>query len=183
MNRIVKTLRHAWTFAAAGLALLLVSCVSPSPDLAGQSPSAVTRGFYQSYLKLGMSGLPDKAQSRQISPYLGADLRKAIAEAQKTQDLAIKHAPDEKPPWSEGDLFSSLFEGAQQFEVRSEMIKGPRAEVQVQLRNTEGTPPTRWTDVAVLQKEGDTWVITDIQFKGSWAFKSGASLSSVLKAR
>lgn len=181
MAKIFQILRNAWALAAAGFLFLCGSC-SPPRSSADKSPVEVTREFYQCYLELGMSGLPNQAQMDRIAPFLGRDLEKAILSAQEVQDLAVQTAPEEKPPWAEGDLFSSLFEGAQEFEIQSQVIKDSNAEIAVLLRNTENSPPIQWSDVVLLEREGNYWAITEIQFKGEWAFKPGASLRSSLNS-
>ena len=92
----------------------------------------------------------------------------------------IKEYPDEKPPWIEGDLFSSLTEGATSYSLGKSRVEKTRAEVDVHLIYKDKNDATEWMDTVVLTKVNGKWVITDILFKGNWAFMNGASLRASL---
>ncbi|HEV8593068.1 MAG TPA: hypothetical protein VGQ55_13265, partial [Pyrinomonadaceae bacterium] len=128
-----------------------------------------------------MSGLPTPTQLKGISPYLSREIVDQINIDRKEQKAAMKAHPDEKPPWIEGDLFSSMFEGATSFRLGKARAVNPRNEVDVHLVYKYKSDATEWTDTAILEKIGGRWVITDILFKGNWEFKSGASLKNALK--
>ena len=116
-----------------------------------------------------------------LSPLITADLKELFENAQQTEAKFIKEHPDEKPPYGDGDLFTSLFEGAQSFQVGRPSPRRGRAEVPVKLRYTQGGSTTRWSDVLILVRKGNRWLVSDILLKGDWAFKSGASLRANLK--
>jgi hypothetical protein len=103
--------------------------------------------------------------------------------AQRQQDVFIAAHPDEKPPWIDGDLFSSLFEGAQTFEVDSSTVRDSRADVPVHLTYADSSNTTQWTDTLVLTLLGGTWLVDDIAFGGTWPFRTGGSLRRVLASR
>ena len=145
------------------------------------SQTTTAKNFYAKYMELKIRGLPDTDQLKAISPYFANEVINKIKADLKTQDRFIKKHPDEKPPWNEGDLFSSLFEGATAYKVGATRVTGSTAQVDVRLTNSEGTPKTSWTDTALLKKIGGHWVITNILFKGKWQFKSGGSLLKALK--
>ena len=103
--------------------------------------------------------------------------------AKRERDRFIKENPEEKPPWIEGDLFSSLFEGASAFRVGPTTMHGGRAEVKIHLVYREGGDTVRWTDTLILSRTKDGWRVWDIVFNGDWAFKNGESLRGVLRAK
>ena len=166
------------------LTMLALGAISlENTRASGQEPPAqVVERFYGVYLKLGVSGLPDQKQSRALQPFLAADLDKVLAAAGRKQADAIKRHPDEKPPWGDGDLFSSLFEGAQRFKVGEATVTGGRATVPVQLESRDGGSVTRWTDTFVLGLEDGGWRISDVKMGGQWAFKQGTTLRKTLGA-
>lgn len=94
----------------------------------------------------------------------------------------IREHPDEKPPWADGDLFTSLFEGAQSFRLGRPTAHGDRTEIPVHLVYRNGGSTTRWSDVLVMVRNRNRWLVWDIRLKGQWAFKSGDSLRTVLKS-
>ena len=147
------------------------------------SPAAQTtaRRFYQTYLKLKVSGLPDDKQLRTLSPLLIDDLIQLFEKAKQTQAQFVKEHPDEKPPWGDGDLFTSLFEGAQRFRLGKLTMRGVYAEVPVSLSYHQGGSTSRWTDVLILTWTKNGWRVSDILMKGEWQFKNGESLRKILR--
>ena len=110
-----------------------------------------------------------------------AQFEAIIKRDMKKQEAFMKKHPDEKPPWAEGDLFSSLFEGPTSYEIGKMRTKGATREVDVYLHHVSEADKVKWTDTVALKKAGGKWVITNILFKGKWAFKSGNSLLNALK--
>ncbi|CAN5497354.1 hypothetical protein BH10ACI3_BH10ACI3_08810 [soil metagenome] len=146
-----------------------------------QTAVDVTDNFYATLGDLNIRGLPDKAQIEEITPFLAADVISLIKRDLKKQAAFIKKHPDQKPPWIEGDLFSSLFEGRTGYEIGKTRTKSGTREVDVMLSYKDGTNIEKWKDTVVLKKFGGRWFVTNILFKGSWQFKSGSSLLNVLK--
>jgi hypothetical protein len=163
--------------------LLLLACWTP---VAGQRerpfPQVTADRFYRTYLKLKVRGLPNEKELKALSPFLSRDLQQLFKDARSTQQKYIREHPDDKPPWDDGDLFTSLFEGANSFRLGVSRIKGARAEVPVHLAYRGGGSISRWSDVLVLTRTGDGWRVWDILLKGEWAFKSGESLRGVLSS-
>lgn len=147
---------------------------------AQRGPAATATSFYQKYLRLKVSGLPDDKQLRQLSPYFTADLMRLFEAARQAQDKFARENPDEKPPWADGDLFTSLFEGAQTFRIGKPTTIGDRVEVPVHLSYSSEGATSRWTDVMVLVNTPAGWRIYDILMKGEWQFKNGESLRKIL---
>lgn len=169
------------------LGLLMVPASVAQTSTGASQPSRLAaqntaRRFYQTYLKLKVFGLPDDKQLRALSPFLTDDLIQLFEKAKQTQAQFVKEHPDEKGPWADGDLFTSLFEGAQKFQLGSVSMNGVRAEVPVNLSYHQGGATSRWTDVLVLTWTKDGWRVSDILMKGEWQFKNGESLRSILKA-
>lgn len=145
------------------------------------TPTGVANAFYRKYIAYKMSGLPTPTQLKGISPYLSREIVDQINIDRKEQKAAMKAHPDEKPPWIEGDLFSSMFEGATSFRLGETHPGNTRTEIDVHLAYKYKSDATEWMDTVVLEKMNDRWVITDILYKANWAFKSGASLRNALK--
>jgi hypothetical protein len=166
------------------LALSLASgqfaAASPRPSA---SPAVFAARFYRTYLKLKMNGLPDERQYKVLAPLLSSELQQLFVAAQAEQVRAFKEHPDEKPPWIDGDLFTSLHEGAQSFRIGRPTLRGDYADVPVRLsyRGLRGRI-VRWEDTLVLIRTVEGWRVWDIKLNGDWQFKNGASLRAVLRA-
>lgn len=164
------------------LAVLLLVCPTPAGAVDRSNPATVASQFYRAYLKLKISGLPDDKQYKVLEPLLSSDLQKLLQAAREKQEKFIKEHPDEKPPWADGAIFSSLFEGASGFRLGSATVRGNRARVPVHLEYRDGKDRTRWTDTLVLIRSGDGWRVWDILLNGQWEFKMGSSLRQILQA-
>jgi hypothetical protein len=172
------------------LTLTLVMALAPATGSAfADSPQQVSAKnfasrFYRTYLKLKVLGLPGAKQYKVLAPLLSADLRRLFEAARREQEKFIKeNGPDEKPPWADGDLFTSSFEGAQSFQLGSPTISGDNAEVPVHLTYGSGSSAVRWSDTLVLVRTRSGWLVSDILLKGDWQFKSGDSLRGILKTK
>ena len=159
------------------LALLLLVSVAHAA-----SPKAVAAQFYRTCQRLKISGLPTARQSKLLAPYLSQELQQLIQSARQKQAEFIKAHPDEKPPWIEGDFFSSSFEGSHGFRVGAPVMQKDRAEVSVQLFYRDGKKVIRWSDALVLTRTKNSWVVSDLLYKAPWDFKPGTSLRGVLQA-
>jgi hypothetical protein len=169
-------------FSPILLTALLIGSTAHA-GVADQAPPAeIAARFYRAYLRLKIEGLPDNAQYRVIAPMLSADLRRLIQIARRKQAKFIAEHPDEKPPWVEGDLFSSLFERAQSFRLGPATVQGARARIPVHLEYTDGKDKVRWADTLVLVQTSEGWLIWDIHFNGDWQFKTGSNLRQALQA-
>lgn len=164
------------TYAFIGVLFTVGSGIATAQDAV-----ELTDNFYATLRDLDVRGLPDKDQLKELTPFLSSQIVTIIKRNQKTQAAFIKKHPDEKPPWIEGDLFSSLFEGPTRYEIGTARTKGSTREVDIYLHHVSESDKVKWTDTVVLKKFRGKWLITNILFKGKWQFKSGSSLLNALK--
>jgi hypothetical protein len=168
-------------FVAAFLSCLVWSpLLSAEPAVDHGNPETVARVFYSELRRLGVLGLPGEADWAVLKSFcsetLGAALDRAVAE----QAEFIRKNPGEKPPWIDGDLFSSLFEGPKQFQVGEAVTKGESAEVPVECSHTEGGETVKWRDTLLLVKKGGKWLIDDVSYGGIWDFSNSGTLKEAL---
>jgi hypothetical protein len=163
------------------ISILLLLMLASASTSAQSTPRTAAHEFYRTYLKLRVRGLPNKTQRKTLWPLLAPDLRQMFDAAERAQTRFSREHPDEKPPWCEGDLFSSLFEGARSFTVGAPKINGDRAGVPINLVFRDKKDTARWTDTLILSGGAGRWRVWDIRFNGDWPFKTGNSLRSVLK--
>jgi hypothetical protein len=139
---------RAWR--ALALPLALAACTGSAPPRASaacagvEEPEGVVCRFYQAYLETRPVGLPTPEQEQLLAPYLTTALRALMEEARAYGAAFEAEHPDEKPPFVDGALFTSLFEGADRFEiVRSVPTANRGAVVTVRFRYDDVEP---WED-------------------------------------
>lgn len=155
-----------------------------SPSIVeSESPAAVAKAFYTEVRRTAIHGLPDEKQMQRLSKSLTPGLIKLFDEASAEQREFIRKHPDEKPPWIEGDLFGSLFEGVEQWRMGEVKHEDNRATAKVHL-SYKGPHDdiVTWSDTLVLVLTPDGWKVDDIRLEGDWAFKYGTTLRGVLTA-
>jgi hypothetical protein len=164
----------------------IVALSGPSVS-GGPTPDAVVRDFYTIYLKIHTpGGLPDKAQLLQLSPFLSSRLEKLIVAASRYNDDFAHRHPGEKPPFVDGEFFSSNFEGATGFKVDATEKRSSSYRVLVAFEYAEpgnGKTPFRWKDAIVVVEERGRLVIDDVEFLGDWPFGNHGLLSTMLQTR
>lgn len=154
---------------------------SAEPEVDFGNPETVARVFYSELRRLGVSGLPGEEVWEKLKPFCSESLATALERAVKEQADFIRRNPDEKPPWIEGDLFSSLFEGPRQFQVGMPKVAGGNAEVPVDCSHTEGGDTVKWTDTLLLTEVEGRWLIDDVRYGGEWDFANSGTLKEALE--
>jgi hypothetical protein len=156
--------------------IAFLGCQStPEPNAA-----AVVRQFYAATIGDHMSGAPTAQQLATLSPYVSDTLRALLAAARKRNEADVARAPDEKPSFAEGDLFSSLFEGPNEATVLADSARGPLRVATVRMTYTGAQPAVTWIDHVVLTQQAGRYVIDDIEYGGPWDFASKGTLRSSL---
>jgi hypothetical protein len=161
---------------SAAAAYTLLACPAlAAPDVARDATTAL----YRSYAKLraegrGMTGIPDAKQLARLAPFLTPELRGLMAAAKKEQERCARAFPGDKPPWIEGDILSSSFEGFTSFRAGSSKGSGKVRAVVVRFRYAEpGRSGVEWQDEVVLRNEAGRWRVDDLRYRADFAFTSG----------
>jgi len=147
-------------------------------------PESVVDQFYAAWFESRPDGLPDATAMQRLAPFLSPRLRDLFVRAEEAQSEFMEHQPDEKPPLIEGNLFTSLFEGPQDYRVAGMEERDGSARVLVEFNYSDpGNPEQKvqWQDAVILVRDGATWRIDDIEYLGDWDFKPGVRLSEVLQ--
>jgi hypothetical protein len=164
---------------AASMMLLAVALVflARAPE-----PQAATGSFYAEYLRVQPRGIPDEAARAQLQPLLSARLSALLKDGEDAEARYREASKGDVPPLVEGDVFTSLFEGATAYRVRD--CKGDDATrlcpVSLSYRR-RGEPETRWVDAVALVRETGGWRVDDIIYGGNWDFAKRGRLTEVLK--
>ncbi|HKU96011.1 MAG TPA: hypothetical protein VJR58_12080 [Vineibacter sp.] len=165
----------AWLLTAVPF----VSAVAAPPSGA---PSEAAGTFYAAYLKLPRGGVPNAEQRRSLQAVLSPALERLLAAADAAEARHAKRTRNEVPPLVEGDLFTSLFEGATRATVVTCSHEAKAAICVVALSYKDGRSETAWQDRVHLVPGGGRWVVDDIEYAGGWDFARRGRLSETLKA-
>ena len=157
-----------------GIIFMLLSILGTQSTFAADEESIVletAHAFYETYLSYYTSGTPREDELRYFEELLSGELASLLHDLSVTEDMYHEKTKGEVPPLVQGDLFTSLFEGATEFTVISCDIERFTASCLVELTNTEvGESPFFWQDRAYLMKQENTWVLDDVEFLGDWDF-------------
>ncbi len=157
--------------------LALLAACRPSPP---EAPDALVVRFYGAVIASRETGAPSGAALAAWRPMLSDTLHALLEAARARRDADAARAPDEKPAFAEGDLFSSLFEGPTAVTV-SAVDSTPAAwRVTVLMRYAGATPEAQWTDTVQVIEEHGRRVIDDVAYGGTWDFASQGRLRRAL---
>lgn len=147
------------------------------------SPEAAASGFLSVYGSFHPSdGIPDMGSRARLQPYLSPQLNTLLAAAAAAQARFSAKIKD-SPPLIEGDLFSSLFEGASQWKLQACTISGNQARCPVAFAHTGSNTgkAANWTDTLLLVNTPQGWRVDDIAYGGGFQFGNTGRLSDTLK--
>lgn len=175
--------------------LLAVMLATPAiaqapPGSATGDPAAATNAFYAVYgPQVGKGGgIPDTAVRLRYAAVLSPRLNKQLADAAAAQARLTAKVKNAVPPMLEGDIFSSLFEGATGWKVGACQSDGSAAGCPVTLTHVSptiaGRPPVKpaqWTDTVLLTNGPQGWKVDDVIYDAGFAFGNTGRLSSMLR--
>ena len=176
----MKRLLFALTLAAAPAA-----AQAPAGD-----PAAAVNAFYAVYApqRAQGGGIPDATERLRFQPVLSPRLNKQLVEAARAQARLTAKVKNAVPPMLEGDIFSSLFEGATAWKVGACQPNGKVARCTVALSYTPPPPlagrkpekPANWTDTVMLTMTPQGWKVDDVVYDAGFAFGNTGRLSAML---
>jgi hypothetical protein len=150
----------------------------PSPFLP-DTPAGVAQAFYE-LPAAHVGGAPEADQLATAAPMLTHELVAALERARAERDLSLKEHPGDKPPYVEGALFSSLFEGYTHARPLTVATEGDQARVPVCFAYADDSGRTEWTDTVGLVRQDGTWRIDDVVYGGQWDFANTGTLRGAL---
>jgi hypothetical protein len=174
--------------AILSAALLLLGIAPTFAQGAANDPAAAVEAFYAVYAPLHVQsgGLPDATARVRYAPVFSPRLNKQLVEAAAAQarlTAKVKNAP----PMLEGDIFSSLFEGAGAWKVGACQITGRTARCPVALNyvppllaGRKAEKPANWNDTVLLVTTPQGWKVDDVIYDAGYAFGNTGRLSGML---
>lgn len=178
-------------FAAALLlpSLAAFSTVALADPPAAGDPAQAANAFYSVYKdQHAQGGIPDATGRLRYTPVLSPRLNKQLAEASAGQarlTAKVRNAP----PMLEGDIFSSLFEGATSWKVGPCQADAKTAHCTVALsyvpppgaQGTKPPKPASWNDTLVLTHTPQGWKVDDVVYDAGFPFGNTGRLSDMLQ--
>lgn len=164
--------------APVALAVLLsASPLGAQTDMAGAAAGFL--GVYGSFHP--SAGIPDAGGRSRLAPYLSPALNKMLADGAAAEArFAAKFK--NSPPLIEGDLFSSMFEGATAWKLGACSTSGTAARCPVAFTYAQpGHPPVTWTDTLLLTNTAAGWRVDDIAYGAGFQFGNTGKLTDTLK--
>ncbi len=162
-------------------AVVLLASATLGASAGGEIQRGVT-AFYDLYVKLHPQGIPQEKELAQFRPYLSQALMRDLQRGRQAEQRYQKVQGGAVPPLIEGDLFTSLFEGASGFSIISCAPRGETASCEVEFRALDPKDRSlfKWKDKIYLVRELRRWVVDDIEYLGSWPFMHKGRLKTVL---
>ena len=164
-------------------ALYLASAaLAAAAGVGADSPAKTVEGFYAVYSTFHPSdGIPDAAGRAKYAPFISPALDKLLADG-SAAEIKFNKANKDSPPLIEGDLFTSMFEGATSYKVGACKLSGAQASCAVDLvYDDKKDPPIRWTDTVTLTKTKAGWRVDDIGYGGNWEYANKGRLSATVR--
>jgi hypothetical protein len=164
--------------------LLLAGLAAATPVRADDTTAmaAAANGFYAVYGALPRSGgLPDATARVRYTPLLSPRLNLLLGQAALAEtrfEAKVKNAP----PLIEGDLFTSLFEGATS--VKLGACSGDAKAGRCTATLTHADPkqkPVSWSDTLELVNTAAGWKVDDIAYNAGFQFGNTGTLSDTLR--
>jgi hypothetical protein len=179
--------KHTFLLFCLTSSLLLPGCATLAPP---EVPDVVAR-FYVMRIENPTAGLPSGERLEELRPLLSRRLDGLIRDALEYQARFIAEHPDVpspdggppevfKPPFVDGDYFTSLFEGPRGFELARVSSTKARWEVTVRFWYP---PDAEWADRVVVIEDDGRYVIDDVIYSGAGPFNPAGRLSVTLQAR
>jgi hypothetical protein len=160
---------------------LLLTLVLTSPAYAADDAARAANDFYAVYGSQHGGGIPDAGGRARYAPLLSPRLNKQLAAAAAAEIRFAAKVKGAAPPLIEGDLFTSLFEGATAWKVGPCSDDGKTARCPASLGHVEKTAkPTNWNDTLVLANTPSGWKVDDVIYDAGFAFGNTGRLSDTL---
>jgi len=162
--------------------LIVWGLLGALPAYADDAMAAANR-FYAVYGGFHPSdGIPDVGGRARLGPLLSDHLNKLLADAARAGDR-FNARNKGSPPLLEGDLFTSMFEGATSWKVGTCSGDTRTAHCAVALRHdAPAQKPVLWNDTLYLVATPVGWRVDDVGYGGGFAFGNTGKLSDTLSS-
>jgi len=137
--------------------------------------------FYRIYLTTRTTGIPNAAIRAKFSPAISHTLAQLLERADSAERHYAKVTKRLVPPLVQGDVFTSLFEGAENFTMRDCKHTEAATVCRVELHYGSSSNTARWVDKIHLVRSRGRWVVDDIEYGDDRGFMHKGRLKDVLR--
>ena len=169
-------------------AFLLLLAPLLQPALAADDPAGAVNAFYAVYKdQHAQGGIPDATGRLRYTPVLSPRLNKQLGDAAAAQARLTAKVRNAVPPMLEGDIFSSLFEGATAWKVGSCQGDARVARCTVALsyvppaQSAKPPKPANWNDTVIVTNTQGGWKVDDVVYDAGFPFGNTGRLSDMLQ--
>jgi hypothetical protein len=185
MERVCNAAEGDVGFVRSAFVTLLAAILAGlacAADASGVKRSA--EEFYEAYRKVEPSGVPTGKDLARYRPVVSRDLFALLERAGAAEEAYAKKTKNESPPLVEGDLFTSLFEGASRYHVEDCQAgtKAGTCHAALTYVDPSGGKSQEWRDTLYLVREDGGWRVNDIEYGGTWEFMHKGRLVDVLES-
>jgi len=168
------------------VSLFLLLPLAACGDNGAERDAAVAAAkFYDIRLSERSGGVPEGDFRTQLRPVISPMLDSLLAQAAEAERRHTERTNNTEPPYLQGDIFSSLFEGATGYEIGKCEADGEALTAtvvcDVRLVHDAEDEPVQWTDRAVLVSGNGRWMVEDIRYGGDWDFAPKGTLQRMLR--
>lgn len=165
--------------------MTFLAALAAGPVSGADAPDIRTsaEAFYAAYLRTRPAGVPAGKDLALYRPVVSRRLFALLQRAGAAENEYGKKNPD-SPPMVEGDLFTSLFEGASRYRVGDCRSAERTASCRVELTYVDSRDgkTQKWRDRLFPVKEDRGWRVNDIEYGGTWEFMHKGRLRKVLES-
>lgn len=162
--------------ARAVLLTVVLHSVAACRGKEAATPTDAVMQFYTMRDAIGVQGAPTPKELAALRPFIADTLARGLVAADSVRESDKRRAPDEKPAYVEGDLFSSVFEGSTSFRVMPTASTSAPYAVPVAFADERAKPVVRWVDTAIVIVERGRLVVQDVRYGGTWDFANKGKL-------
>jgi hypothetical protein len=158
MKRIITTL------PALFMAALLAACSQNSAQEAKQ----VVTNFYQANQTTHPAGALSLSELLTFRQFVSVPLFELLKNVSEAEEAHMRETNDQEPPLVDGNLLTSLPEGATTYRIINCQLESDQGMCRVELvfSNAQHQSPAKWIDKVVLSKDVRGWVIANIIYAG-----------------
>ena len=138
--------------------------------------------------------MPDENELRRLAPFISTRLTALLRDALTYREQFIKDHPPkrtkegylihDKPPFIDGDCFSSNVEGVTKFTIGKLRESNGKYRIDLNLIYIDKMSPNKpfaWIDAVIVIKEDGRFVVDDMEFLGDWPYGNHGLLSKIIE--
>lgn len=133
--------------------LSIVSCKNSDAEKVNETFTKFAEAYKKSH---DFREVPKDLLSKNLLYFFN---RAQTEEANSAEAIQKSEFPTDKPDMIEGDVFSSVYDGFNEYKILKTDLKTDTATLKLELKNTESQPALSWKDDCIMVKENGSWKI------------------------